>query len=332
MNVLIDTIDPDDLGELADFHDAGHGTADDFLADMLNGLRQAQKEISCKYFYDKRGSALFDEICDLEEYYPTRTELSILATRAPEIASLAGPAAHLVEFGSGSSSKVRLLLNAMEAPSSYVAVDISRDHLIASTRDLASEYLDIDVVPVCADYTREFELPTGLQGKNVTGFFPGSTIGNFAPEQAATFLGRWAKVLGSGAGLVIGVDLKKPRALLEAAYNDARGVTAEFNENLLVRANTELNADFDLSAFAHDARWNEAAGRIEMHLVSQRDQTVNIADQAFNFQADETIHTENSHKYGLAEFTDMAGRAGWDAPATWTDPNNLFSVHFLRAR
>ena len=329
MRALDDTLG---LGPLADFHDAGHATTDDFRGDVLSGLARAQKEIPCKYFYDARGSALFDQICDLPEYYPTRTELKILGERASEIASLAGPGARLVEFGSGSSAKVRLLLDAMQAPAAYVAVDISREHLIASTRDLAGAYMGVDVVPVCADYTRDFVLPADLPGDGTLGFFPGSTIGNFAPEQAGQFLSRWAATLGPGAGLVIGVDLKKPRAVLEAAYNDAQGVTAAFNENLLVRANAELDAGFNLDAFAHEARWNEAAGRIEMHLVSATAQIVHIDNTEIRFAAGETIHTENSYKYDLQRFAALADAAGWKSRAVWTDSQNLFSVHYLVAQ
>lgn len=326
MNAISESID---LGPLADFRDAGHGTTDDFRGDLLNGLAQAQKEIPCKYFYDARGSALFEQICELPEYYPTRTELSILQSRAGDIANLAGHAPRLVEFGSGSSAKVRLLLDAMHEPAAYVAVDISREHLIASTRDLAHDYEHIDVVPVCADYTRDFTLPHDLAGDTTLGFFPGSTIGNFAPEQASRFLTRWAAALGTGAGLVIGVDLKKSRTVLEAAYNDAQGVTADFNTNLLVRANEELDAGFDLGAFSHDARWNETAGRIEMHLVSEADQRISIDGHEFQFAEGESIHTENSYKYDLSDFAAMARDAGWQTRAVWTDDQELFSIHYL---
>jgi len=315
------------LPELVEFDHTG----DDFLAAVLAGLALPQKRIPSKFFYDETGSRLFDAICELPEYYPTRSELSVLAARAGEVAALAGPGASLVEFGSGSSVKVRLLLDAMQAPAAYLPVDISRDHLLAAARRLAADYPSVPVVPVCADYTRPFTLPAVSGERTRVGFFPGSTIGNFSRPEAKAFLEAVAGDLGPGAGLLIGVDLRKDRRILHAAYNDAAGVTAQFNLNLLARANRELGADFDLDAFAHDARWLEAEGRIEMHLVARRAQTVTVDGRRFRFAAGESIHTEDSHKYAVDEFRALAAAAGWTPTACWTDANDLFSVHWLVA-
>ena len=263
------------LGPLDGFHDFGDG-GDGFLEAVVAGLSQPRKTLPCKYFYDARGSRLFDAICTLKEYYPTRTETGLLHDRCGEIAALAGPGVNLVEFGSGSSTKVRIVLDALDRPAAYVPVDISRDHLLASARLLAADYPALAVIPVCADYTAHFDLPERALAGPRLGFFPGSTIGNFTPDAAVAFLAQAAGSLGAGAGLLIGADLKKDVRILHAAYDDARGVTAAFNMNLLVRINRELGGNFDLDAFAHEARWNPADGRIEMHLVSRRRQAITV--------------------------------------------------------
>ena len=320
----------DDLGGLQDFVEVAH-TNDDFLACVLDGLAQPQKRIPSKFFYDERGSQIFDQICDLPEYYPTRTETGLLRDRAGDIADRIGPHATLVEFGAGSTQKVGFLLDALEAPAAYVPVDISGEHLFASAKALAAKYPDLTVIPVCADYTRPFALPATAGEGARTGFFPGSTIGNFTRDLAAAFLRTVAGDLGAGSGLLIGVDLRKDAAILHAAYNDEAGVTAAFNLNLLTRINRELGADFDVEGFAHDARWLDGPGRIEMHLVSRGAQTVHVDGREFRFAAGESIHTEDSHKYTIDGFQTLAATAGWTAEAVWTDDAQLFSIHFLRA-
>ncbi|MEQ8733863.1 MAG: L-histidine N(alpha)-methyltransferase [Rhodospirillaceae bacterium] len=300
-----------------------------FLKDVLNGLSKDQKKLEPKYFYDAHGSALFDQICTLEEYYPTRTELGVLSDQAEEIADLI-EGQHLIEFGSGSSVKIRILLDAAEKLASYVPVDISRDHLLGAANAIANDYPDLHVLPVCADFTQTFELPQVVANGERAGFFPGSTIGNFSRDDAKQFLSMAASMLGTGGGLVIGVDLKKDPDVLHAAYNDQQGVTAAFNLNLLTRINRELNGTFDLEAFAHDARYVEREGRVEMHLVSLKDQTVSVHDHSFEFAKDESIHTENSHKYDIDEFHQIGRETGFAPDRTWTDANNLFSVHYLK--
>lgn len=329
MTLAIDTASSG-LGPLTGFHDYG-AAEDDFLGDVLHGLAQTQKRISPKYFYDAEGSALFDRICELDEYYPTRTELGILRRHAGEIAQLAGPGVGLIEFGSGSSVKVRLLLDALQDPAIYVPVEISRSHLLNAATGLAKDYPDLSVIPVCADYTRHFELPPASALRPRLGFFPGSTIGNFTRIEAAAFLGRAAVVLGPGAGLLIGADLEKDEAILHAAYNDREGVTAAFNLNLLRRINRELNGDFDLAAFRHHALWNPERGCVEMHLVSLKRQMVTVAGRRFDFAEGESIHTEDSHKYTVEAFHDLARAGGWRVERVWTDADDLFSLHYLVA-
>ena len=311
-------------------HPAQGPVPDDvFLSDVLEGLSRPDKSLPCKYFYDAEGSALFDAICTLDEYYPTRTETALLHARAEEIAGLAGRGATLVELGSGSSVKVRILLDALDAPAMYVPVDISRDHLIAAAARLAGDYPAVTVVPVAADYVRGFALPRGVAPERTMAFFPGSTIGNFRPAEAMTFLNGLGRRLGSGARLLIGVDLRKDPAVLEAAYDDARGVTAAFNMNLLARINRELDGTFDLERFAHVARYDTVRGRIEMHLRSLDDQTVRIAGHPIRFARGETIHTENSYKYSVPGFRRLAARAGWRTERSWTDERSLFSLHWM---
>jgi dimethylhistidine N-methyltransferase len=315
-------------GEIA-FHDTAPDV-EDFRDAVLAGLSRPRKSIPCKFFYDERGSALFDEICELPEYYPTRTEIAILEDAASEIADLAGPGAALIEFGSGSSRKVRILLDALRAPAAYVPVDISREYLRRSAADLAADFPVLDVIAVCADYTRPFRLPPlPTSARRRVGFYPGSTIGNFSPDEAGAFLRTAARLLGRGAGMVIGVDLRKDRETLETAYDDRSGITAAFNLNLLARVNRELDGNFDLDRFEHEAIWDPEEGCVTMYLRSLIDQTVAVADRRFRFAAGERVHTENSYKYTLDGFRRLAARAGFRAVETWTDRDDLFSVHYL---
>jgi dimethylhistidine N-methyltransferase len=317
---------------LAAFHDY-EPEPEDFESAVLAGLSRPQKSLPCKFFYDEAGSALFDRICELAEYYPTRTETALLTARAADIASMAGPDCHLVEFGSGSSVKVNILLDAFEAPQAYTAIDISREHLLKSTGALATARAALEVHAVCADYTRPFDLPRpeGHPGARPVAFFPGSTIGNFAAGQALRFLKQTADMLRpQGGDMLVGADLQKDLSILIPAYDDSQGVTAAFNRNILVRANRELGADFDVGAFRHAAVYNAEFERIEMHLISERDQTATIAGRRFAFAAGEVLHTENSHKYTIEGFRRMAREAGFIPAASWRDPENLFSIHYLR--
>ena len=309
-------------------HDLAPATAD-FAADVRAGLSARPKRLPCKYFYDDEGSRLFERICELPEYYPTRAETALLAGIAGEIAALTGPHARVIELGSGASRKVRLLLDAFDRPAAYLPVDISREALIETAEDIARAYPAVRVTAVCADYTRPFAVPAvaAPMGRPLA-FFPGSTIGNFAPTEARRFLALCARLLGRDGSMVIGVDLKKDRAVLEAAYNDSAGVTAAFNLNLLARINRELDGNFDVPAFAHRAFYDAAAGRIEMHLVSRRTQRVRIGRDRFEFAAGESIHTEDSYKYAPFEFQALAQAAGWQPRRVWAG-SGLFSVHYL---
>ncbi|CAN7633310.1 L-histidine N(alpha)-methyltransferase [Pseudorhodoferax sp. LjRoot39] len=298
---------------------------------MHAALGAPERSISPKYFYDARGSQLFDAICELREYYPTRTELALLRAHAGEIAALAGPQAEVVEFGAGSLRKVRLLLDALDSPAGYVPIDISGEHLAQAAAQLRRDYPALSVQPVAADYTQPLQLPAGARKTGMRlGFFPGSTIGNFDPEQALRFLRMAARVLRGGA-LLLGADLVKDPAVLHAAYNDGAGVTAAFNLNLLARANRELGTDFDLDGFAHGAFYNSPQRRIEMHLVSRRRQRVQLDGQAYLFEQGETLHTENSHKFSVDSLRALAAEAGFLPGPVWTDPNGLFSLHWLAA-
>ena len=318
------------LAPLVGFHDLGH-EGEDFRAAVLAGLAQPQKQVPAKFFYDARGSQLFDRICELEAYYPTRTEIGLLRRHAGKIAEAAGAEATLVEFGSGSSRKVRILLDALQAPAAYVPIDISRAHLMAAAQALAEDYLGLPVLAVCADYTRDFDLPEEVPDGVPLGFFPGSTLGNFAPVEAAGFLKRIAGLVGPGGGLLIGIDLQKDEAILHAAYNDPEGVTAAFNLNLLERMRRELDAELDPEGFRHEAHYNRARGCIEMHLVSRRRQRIFIGDRGFDLEQGETIHTEDSRKYTLDGFRAQAQAAGWRPLEAWVDDRRLFSLHYLVA-
>ncbi|HVV27638.1 MAG TPA: L-histidine N(alpha)-methyltransferase [Rhizomicrobium sp.] len=304
--------------------------ADGFAKDLLAGLAKTPKEIASKYFYDAEGSRLFDAICDLPEYYQTRTEMTLLARHGPEIAALAGRDAEIVEFGAGSLRKARILLEALDAPRAYTPLDISGDYLDGVSRALALDYPALVLRPVVADFTQPFSLPALPGSARRAGFFPGGTIGNFRPEAAVALLRRMRGAL-NGGGLLIGVDLVKDPARLHAAYNDAAGATARFNKNLFARANRELGADFDMDAFAHYAPYNPVAQRIEMYLVSLKRQAVTIAGERFEFAAGEAVHTEDSHKYTIAAFREMGARAGFTPRAVWTDPERLFSIHWLES-
>jgi dimethylhistidine N-methyltransferase len=303
-----------------------------FAGSLLNGLRKTSKEIACKYFYDQAGSELFDAICDLPEYYQTRTEMTLLTRHAEEIAALMGERVEIVEFGAGSLRKVRILLDAARNPRAYTPLDISGDYLRNVVRSLAADYPALALRPLVGDFTLPLEIPA-VPGPDTrrAGFFPGSTIGNFKPDAAMALLRRMRASLGGG-GLLIGVDLVKDPVRLHAAYNDAAGITALFNKNLLIRANRELGADFDPDGFAHYAPYNAAAHRIEMYLVSLKRQSVTLCGQRFEFAQGEPVHTEDSHKYTIESFREMAARAGFSPRAVWTDQDRLFSVHWLESR
>jgi dimethylhistidine N-methyltransferase len=304
---------------------------EDFAAAAVAGLAAQPKAIAPKFFYDSRGSDFFNRICETPEYYVTRTELRMLDDLGPEIAALAGPAASVIEFGCGSSDKIRRLLAALDAPADYVAIDISYDQLLASAEEIALEHPDVNVSAICADFSQAFSLPPEFcdgDGRRLA-FFPGSTIGNQTPEEAEQFLRLVRAVVGEGGALLIGVDLKKDEAVLNRAYNDAAGETAGFNLNLLHRMRDELGAEVDPQTFDHKAFFNAALGRIEMHLVSRAAQTVRLSGQDFAFAAGETIHTECSYKYELEEFAALTRRAGFSVRRSWTDADRLFSIHFL---
>ena len=300
-----------------------------FMQDMQAALSHSPKSISPKYFYDQAGSALFDRICELPEYYPTRTELSILQTHAADMAKQMGEHADIIEFGAGSLQKIRLLLNATTKPARYVPMDISGAHLQSASAVLQQEFPHLLIQPLVADYTSAWQLPAPLPhaGKRVA-FFPGSTIGNFSPAQALEFFRNCAQHLTGGA-LLLGVDLIKSPDVLHAAYNDAQGVTAAFNLNLLARANRELGSDFDLTQFAHSAFYNAPLQRIEMHLLSLKAQTEHLNGKAYAFNEGETLHTEYSHKFTIAGVQQAAQSAGLQAGPVWTDPQHLFGLLWL---
>ncbi|SHH59035.1 L-histidine N(alpha)-methyltransferase [Bradyrhizobium erythrophlei] len=301
-----------------------------FADDVLDGLSQHPKRLSPKYFYDAAGSELFEQITLLPEYYPTRTELSILHDRGGAISAILPKGAALVEFGAGATTKVRLLLNQC-ALGAYVPVDISGDFLKAQADALRQDLPDLAIHPVAADFTAPFALPEAVAGMPKVGFFPGSTLGNFEPHEACSFLRSAREILGHGAQMVIGVDLEKDERVLYDAYNDKAGVTARFNLNVLHRINRELGGNFDLSAFTHRAIYNRDRHRIEMHLIGRKAQTVRVLGRSFSFRAGESIHTESSYKYSLERFAALARGSGWTPRATWTDAAGMFSVHALVA-
>jgi dimethylhistidine N-methyltransferase len=301
-----------------------------FARDVIDDLTRAPKRLSPKYFYDAAGSELFEQITLLPEYYPTRTELGILRDRGGEISAIIPASAALVEFGAGATTKVRLLLDRC-AFGAYVPVDISGDFLKAQAASLRQDFPTLDVYPVAADFTTPFALPGPIAAMPKVGFFPGSTLGNFEPEEARSFLRSARDILGDGAQMVIGIDLEKDERVLYDAYNDAAGVTARFNLNVLERINRELGGNFDLSAFRHRAIYNRERHRVEMHLISSRAQTVRLLGRTFSFRPGESIHTESSYKYSLERFTALARGSGWTMRTSWTDAASMFSVHVLAA-
>jgi dimethylhistidine N-methyltransferase len=301
----------------------------DDLGEILAGLEKSQKTLSPKFFYDEQGSRLFDEICELPEYYLTNTELSIMQRHVGEMAQRIGPQASLIEFGSGSSVKIRILLEHLDQLAAYVPVDISREHLVKAADAISRDFPDIEVLPVAADFTQPFDLPDPqvMPVRNVV-YFPGSTIGNFSPDAADKLLRVMHHEAGENGALLIGIDLQKDVRIIERAYNDKAGVTALFNLNILRRINREFGADFRLENFRHRAAYNTGFGRIEMHLISTCDQSVRIAGRQFEFAAGEALLTEHSHKYTYEGFSEMAARAGFTVVAAWTDADEMFSVQY----
>jgi len=303
----------------------------DFLSETLAGLSRTLRTLPCKYFYDERGAALFQKICELPEYYITRTETAILRLHAHEMAQCIGARCELIGLGTGAGTKTRILLEELEAPAVYIPIDISKEQLRQSTALFHQLFPQLEILPVCTDYLQPFDLPDPLRtpARRIV-YFPGSTIGNFEPREATEFLRRLVDLCGKDGGLLIGVDLQKDSDVLERAYNDSQGVTAQFNLNLLRRANRELDADFDLERWRHRAIYNSRVGRIEMHLISEIDQTVHVADREFHFErCGERIITEFSYKYTPEGFTALADGAGFDFARMWTDDARLFGVFYF---
>ena len=315
------------VAALAESHRFDQQTAA-FAGDVIDDLSQVPKRLSPKYFYDATGSELFEQITRLEEYYPTRTELSILRDQSGAISAMVPRGAALVEFGAGATTKVRLLLNECRL-GAYVPVDISGDFLKAQADALRKDFPALGVYPVTADFTTSFALPNAIGAMAKVGFFPGSTLGNFEPHEACAFLRSARDILGQGARMVIGVDLEKDERVLYKAYNDAAGVTARFNLNILNRINRELGGNFDTSAFTHRAIYNRDRHRIEMYLISRKAQTARVLGHSFSFRPGETIHTESSYKYSLERFSALARGSGWTVLESWTDEASMFSVHAL---
>jgi len=300
--------------------------------EVLEGLGKSPKELPCKYFYDELGSQLFDQICELDEYYLTRTELRIMEQNINEISKVLGDEIMLIEYGSGSSEKIKIMLDNIKGIKAYLPIDISMEHLVKSASQIAAHYKELEVIPVCADYNNSFMIPMPRKStKRKVVYFPGSTIGNFHPAEAEVFLSRISKVVNAEGGLLIGVDIKKDREVLHNAYNDQKGVTAQFNLNQLKHINNKLGSDFNLDAFKHDAIFNEQKGRIEMHLVSTKGQTVNVNGSTFKFNKGESIWTESSYKYSVDEFASLAKKAGFIVEKVWIDDDLLFSVQYLKA-
>lgn len=306
-------------------------TVSAFEEDVLEGLKKNQKSLPSKYFYDERGSELFEKISSLDEYYLTDAELEILQNYSEEISETIGPNNLIIEFGSGSSKKTRLLLKELDEITGYIPVDISGEFLFEEAEKLRSEFPSLDITPIAADYTKPFEINVNGHAERRVIFFPGSTIGNFTPDQARNFLFQSADLLGKNGGLLIGVDLKKDPEVLNNAYNDSKEVTAEFNKNLLRRINRELSGDFDLEQFKHRAFYNEEQGRIEMYLMSLDNQSVNIAGETIDFKKGEMIHTENSYKYTVEEFEELISER-YSLKKTWLDSKEQFSVHYFEKR
>jgi dimethylhistidine N-methyltransferase len=322
-------LQPNPYADISSVVDLAPGQ-ESFRDAVLRGLALEQKAISPKFLYDARGAELFERICEQPEYYPTRTEMALLREKAPEMAALIGPNAHLVEYGSGAGEKIELLLATLERPQVYVAIDVAREQLMEATARLATRHPGLTVTGICADYTRPLPLPSAPNGRRV-GFFPGSTIGNFTPEDARGFLASAAQSL-KGGGMLIGVDRRKDKKTLDAAYNDAAGVTEAFILNLLLRMNRELEADFDLDRFRYVGFYNEDMGRIEIYIESLQDQTVTVAGEKFRFRKGERLHSEYSCKYDIEDFQALAKSAGFQPQAWWSDEKQLFSIHYLSAQ
>ena len=307
-------------------------TQEEILSEVIEGLLLSPKRLPCKLFYDEKGSAIFDDICKLDEYYPTRTELKIMEENIAEMSSLLGEGTLLIELGSGSSIKIRLLLDNIPGLAGYVPVDISAVHLIQSSNELKELYPHIDIFPVVADYTKDFELPQiNKTFDHKAAYYPGSTIGNFTPLQAKVFLQRIAGICGTNGGLIIGVDLRKDKKILEAAYNDKSGVTASFNLNILEHLNNELGSDFNLNKFRHLAFFNDEKSRIEMHLISKESQKAHLNSSTIYFEKNESILTEYSYKYTLESFAQLVSDY-FEVRKVWIDENNLFSIQYLRVK
>lgn len=302
---------------------------DDFATEVLAGLSRRPRSIPCRFLYDARGSELFERITGLEEYYPTRTEIGLLERHAGDVAEMAGEDAAIVEFGSGSSRKTEILIAALRELAAYVAIDISAAALAEASTRLRGRFPGLEVIAVTGDFNEAITLPAKLAGTRKLGFFPGSTIGNLGKDEAVGFLRTARELLGENGALLIGVDLKKDASILVPAYDDSEGVTAAFNLNLLTRINRELDGTFDLAQFAHEAIYNAEAGRMEIYITSRADQEVSVLGRRFAFAEGERIHTENSHKYALADITAMAEAAGWTHAQAWVDDDNLFSLNML---
>jgi dimethylhistidine N-methyltransferase len=328
-NDMTESIQPADLTDEVELIDRQPDIAS-VLDEVLAGLTATPKTLPPKLLYDEVGARLFEDICEVDEYYVTRTELAIMSDHVGEMAACFGADCLLIEYGSGASVKVRQLLEHLDKPAGYVPVEIAKEQLVETANAISRDFPELTVTPVCADFTETVSLPEGVPpaARRVV-YFPGSTIGNFHPQAACAFLKKIARVCGKGGGLLIGVDLLKPTDVLLPAYNDAAGVTAAFNLNLLHRLNRELDADFDVDAFAHKAVFNEDKRRIEMHLVSSKAQSVRLNGQTISFRAGETIHTECSYKYTLDTFRSLAAEAGWDVQKTWLDANRYFSIQYL---
>jgi L-histidine Nalpha-methyltransferase len=312
---------------------ASCSATDQLTTDVLEGLRKTPKQLSPVWFYDEEGSTLFDTICELPEYYLTRTEMQIMTQHAGEMAACIGPHAALIEFGSGSSDKTRILLDRLESPACYVPIDISRDYLFETAGLLARDYPALRITPVCADFTQPFDLPVHIAAahRRIV-YFPGSTLGNFETEAAQRVLTTMRTIIGRKGAVLIGIDLRKDPNVLKRAYNDAAGVTAEFNLNALRHMNRELGADFDIDAFEHSALWIENKSRIEMHLVSKRDQKIHLGDETVTIERGEHLRTECSHKYTLEGFAELAASADLSVTHVWMDPQRMFSVQMLEAK
>lgn len=312
------------------FEPAASDTQAVFLRDVLNGLSKPQKSLPCQYFYDAIGSDLFEQITELPEYYPTRTETAILSAHAGDMAEALGRDVLLVEYGAGASTKTRILLDALRGPAGYVPIDVSEEFLLQTAQALRADYPALPVYPIVGDFMTRFGLPQDSQGQPV-GFFPGSTIGNLSDDEIVQFMTAARALLGDESQFLIGIDLRKDASILIPAYDDAAGVTAKFNLNLLTRINRELGADFDLGGFAHRAIWNDDASRIEMHLESLRTQSVNIGDCTVSFDAGETIHTENSRKFTIDSLLPLFEQTGWILKKNWLDEDRYFAVLLLSA-